>query len=286
MASEILDDGQPPATPAEAAQQLPELRQETRIHVRGIIKGYGLLITSAAAFLVFGFVGWLIRDLAPLSVDLAITMMVQNATLSPAAGAGRIPIYDELMELVSAPGFAPYNFIWTGLVVGGLALLKRFAEAVVAVVASAGSGLVVELVKALVARPRPTLDFARIEQAASGYSFPSGHVAWYVCFFGFLFYLAWSLLRPGGRRTLALLGTGALVALVGASRIYEGHHWASDALAGYAVGFGWLCLCIWAYRRWEAWHLARLERLQEQARDVIINESSGGSGAPGPAIPS
>ena len=286
MATELLDDPQPPATPAEAAQQLPELRRETRTHVRGIIRGNGLLIAGAVAFLVFGVMGWLVRDLAPLSVDLAITMMVQNATLSPAAGVERIPIYDELMELISAPGFAPYNFLWTGLVIAGLALMRRFAEAVVAAVASAGSGLVVEAVKALVGRPRPTLEFARIEQAAGGYSFPSGHVAWYVCFFGFLFYIAWSLLRPGGRRTLVLMGTGAMVALVGASRIYEGHHWASDALAGYAVGFGWLCLCIWAYRRWEAWHLARLQRLQAQAQSVIINESSGESGAPGPAIPS
>lgn len=286
MANDLLDDPQPPATPTEAAQQLPELRQETRTHVRGIIRGYGLLISSVMAFLVFGFLGWTIRGLAPLSVDLAITSMIQNATLSPAAGGGRIPIYDELMELVSAPGFAPYNFLWTGLVIGGLALLRRFAEAVVAAVASAGSGVVVEVVKAFVGRPRPTLDFARIEHAASGYSFPSGHVAWYVCFFGFLFYIAWSLMRPGGRRTLVLLGTGAMVALVGASRIYEGHHWASDALAGYAVGFGWLCLCIWLYRRWEAWHLARLERLQQQAQSVIINESSGEPGTPGPAISS
>jgi undecaprenyl-diphosphatase len=190
------------------------------------------------------------------------------------------------MELVSYPGFWPYNAIGGGLFLAGLLVFKRIAEAVFLTLAFGGVNVAVEVVKALVGRPRPTLDFARIEQAVGGYSFPSGHVAGYVCFFGFLFYLAWTQLKPHRLRTLVLLGTGAMVALVGVSRIYEGHHWASDALGGYGLGFGWLCLCIWLYRRWEAWHLARLHRLQEQARSVIINESSGESGTPGPAIPS
>ena len=38
----------------------------------------------------------LVRGLAPLSVDLTITQVIQNATLSPAAGNPHIPIYDEL----------------------------------------------------------------------------------------------------------------------------------------------------------------------------------------------
>jgi undecaprenyl-diphosphatase len=269
MATNQLGDPLPPATPGEAARQLPEIRQEEQTHRRGIARGYGLLSASLGAFLLFGIIAFVVRGLAPLSMDIWITQVVQSASLSPQAIGQHIPIYDDLMELISVPGFWPYNLIAIVAVMAGLLLLRRGAEAVFTLVLYGGVHTSVELVKNLWARPRPTADLARIEATISGYSFPSGHVAGYVCLYGFLFYLAWTLMKRGWLRTLCLLLTGAMVALVGVSRIYLGQHWASDALGGYGLGFGWLGLGIWAYRQWEAWYLARLQQRKRQSERVL-----------------
>ena len=271
----------PPRSAAEAAHVLPAVELEEARHRHSLFAGVGLLLLSLVAFVVFGVVAYWIRGLAPLSTDLYVTHVLQTASLAPVATAHPpVPIYDDMLEAVSIPGFWPYNLIMITIAVGVLLALKRVTEAGVAAVAFFGSQGLVEVVKFIVNRPRPTLANAQVEFFTNGSSFPSGHAAGYVCLFGFLFYLAWALMRHGWARRVVLVFTGAMVSLVGLSRIYLGQHWASDVLAGYALGFGWLCLCLWGYRRWEEWHLARLERLQQQARNAIITDKPG----PAPAL--
>jgi undecaprenyl-diphosphatase len=106
-------------------------------------------------------------------------------------------------------------------------------------------------VKIVIDRPRPSPDLVHVVQELHSYSFPSGHVTGYVCLFGFLFYLAYTLLPHTDRRRLPLLvGMALPVVLIGVSRVYMGQHWASDALAGYALGFAYLLIVIEAYRAW------------------------------------
>jgi undecaprenyl-diphosphatase len=84
----------------------------------------------------------------------------------------------------------------------------------------------------------------------TGYSFPSGHVMFYTSFFGFLFYLSYTLLKPSWKRSLLLLLFGGLIILVGPSRIYLGNHWASDVFAAYLVGSLILLGVIALYNHW------------------------------------
>jgi membrane-associated phospholipid phosphatase len=67
-------------------------------------------------------------------------------------------------------------------------------------------------------------------------------------FFGFLLFLAFTLLKSSWERTLLIIFFTGLIALVGISRIYEGEHWASDVLAAYLLGSLWLTLSIYGYR--------------------------------------
>jgi membrane-associated phospholipid phosphatase len=68
------------------------------------------------------------------------------------------------------------------------------------------------------------------------YSFPSGHVMFYTGFFGFIWFLAFTLLKISWKRTLLLVIFGSLVLTIGVSRIYLGEHWASDVVGAYLLG--------------------------------------------------
>src|SRR3954453_6609625 len=155
MTGDVRLDPTPAATPAAAVQQIPALHRETHTHVHSLIRGYGLLLLSGAAFLLFGLMAFLVRGLAPLSVDLEITTLVQNATLAPAAGHAAVPVYDDLLESISIPGFMPYIVIINAAGLIALAILKRYAEAGFLALAPGAAAVLVEGAKLLGARPRP-----------------------------------------------------------------------------------------------------------------------------------
>ncbi|MDQ6693850.1 MAG: phosphatase PAP2 family protein [Chloroflexota bacterium] len=105
--------------------------------------------------------------------------------------------------------------------------------------------------KAVIHRGRPSANLVEVLGHPTSFSFPSGHVTEYTLVFGFSFYLAFTLLKPGLLRTLALVICGGMVLLVGISRIWEGNHWPTDVLGAYALSLGLLLLVIWGYRGWE-----------------------------------
>jgi membrane-associated phospholipid phosphatase len=96
-------------------------------------------------------------------------------------------------------------------------------------VATVGS---IEVIKGLVARPRPEL-WARLYNQG-GSSFPSGHAVAAAAFYPLL---AWVLTRRRPRLVpVAFALAGALVFLVSAGRLYLGLHWPTDVLGGWAIG--------------------------------------------------
>jgi undecaprenyl-diphosphatase len=83
-------------------------------------------------------------------------------------------------------------------------------------------------------------------------SFPSGHVTFHVCFFGFLFFVAFALLPKGSLKRRVVCALAALfVLLAGPSRVYLGAHWPSDTLGAYLLSGLWLALSLHLYRRWK-----------------------------------
>ena len=98
------------------------------------------------------------------------------------------------------------------------------------------------LLKALVHRPRPVADLWTPAFSDSG--FPSGHTMAATLLYGALATLTGR--RLAGRRTrwVAILGAGALVGVVGWSRLKLGAHYLSDVLGAIAAGLAWLALCF------------------------------------------
>lgn len=90
--------------------------------------------------------------------------------------------------------------------------------------------------KQIYAAPRP--DLLPHLDIVHSYSFPSGHSAGNMMFFGALALLA------GGRVAQAMAAT--MILKIGVSRVWLGVHWPSDVLAGWIEGLGWLALCaVW-----------------------------------------
>jgi membrane-associated phospholipid phosphatase len=104
-------------------------------------------------------------------------------------------------------------------------------EAAAWAVVGAGAALLPELVKAVVARPRPALWSWLIP--TSGYSFPSGHAVAGAALYPLL---GWMALRGRGRGPVGYLLGLAVGVFVGLARVYVGVHWPSDVLAGWALG--------------------------------------------------
>ena len=105
------------------------------------------------------------------------------------------------------------------------------------VVGSAGTTL---LAKIIFNRPRP-LNAALLETSAS---FPSGHAAIAIAFYGFITYLLIKETKKKRDRILVTLFGFILITLIGFSRLYLGVHYVSDVLAGYLDGILWLIIGI------------------------------------------
>ena len=172
--------------------------------------------------------------------------------IGEAVHAWQLPLLDPVLHGVSAIGWFRFAAPTTVAVVVVLALAGWRAYAVVLGAAALTSHLLNQLLKGLIARPRPPM--APEELAALGvdsFAFPSGHVQSYTIFYGFLAYAVWQEATRPWLRRLGAAAMLAMVVLVGISRIYLGVHWASDVLGGYCIGVLWLLLWTRALRAWQ-----------------------------------
>jgi undecaprenyl-diphosphatase len=117
-----------------------------------------------------------------------------------------------------------------------------------------GSALVSTVVKGFMGRARPVAgkDLRVVAAPLGGSSFPSGHVLTFVGTYGFLAFLADTLVRPELARRTIVIGLIGLIALVGPSRIQQGHHWPTDVTASYLLGTSYLIGVIALYRAMKA----------------------------------
>ena len=162
----------------------------------------------------------------------------------------RRPWLDRIMAAASWPGFPPQSRVVPPATMAGLWLLRFRVEAAFLAIAWA-SGAISTVLKEAMDRPRPVAgtDLRVVAAPLGGSSFPSGHVITYVGTYGFIAYLAATLPRDAGVRVAATGSLLVLLALVGPSRIYQGHHWPTDVTASYLLGTSYLIAVVEGYRR-------------------------------------
>lgn len=112
------------------------------------------------------------------------------------------------------------------------------------------SGGVSYVLKMMIDRPRPSVDFVRVVQETHYQSFPSGHVLFYTTFFGSLMVIALysRVLKLSIKAIISLVCLGMIV-LGAVSRIYLGAHWFTDVLGGFVVGVLFLMITASLYIR-------------------------------------
>ena len=152
--------------------------------------------------------------------------------------------------VVSWFGFPPQSRVLP-VAYAAVLWIARFRLEAVFQLAASGTGLLSTVVKSVMRRPRPVAGKGLRVVAAPlrGSSFPSGHVLTYVGVYGWMAIMANRLIRPRPLRRFAVAALTSLIAAVGPSRIYLGHHWPSDVFASYLLGSSYLAALLVAYRR-------------------------------------
>ncbi len=223
MAEQLKDK---PIEKIQAAASEAARAESEKPHVRR----YRTIVFQIALVLIAGaFAGLtiLVKMMPSFTIDLQITRAVQLI---------HQPFFAILMNWISWPGFGPQSFIISALII---LLVYGFGlrwESVAALIAAVFSSVINLVVKDLVQRPRPSPNTVNVFASLKSYSFPSGHVMFFLGFFGFIWFLVFTMLKPSIKRTVLLVFLGILIALVGVSRVYLGEHWPSDVLGSYLLG--------------------------------------------------
>lgn len=190
-----------------------------------------MLPVLAVAGIAFSCLALIVRRWPSTRADLQITRAFQSTEHQSV---------ERTMSFVSWFGFRPQSLLLPLSAVAGFWLRGCRIEAVLLVMAW-GSSMLSFLTKQVVRRPRPDGEVVRVVVAnIRDTSFPSGHVLHYVVFWGFVAYLL--LVQTSSRfaRWLVGLVMAPVIALVGPSRIYLGHHWFTDVLGSYLLGSAYL----------------------------------------------
>lgn len=129
-----------------------------------------------------------------------------------------------------------------------LALTRRSWTPVI-LIAAAGAGSLAMTVagKDIIDRHRPPLADA-VPPFEYSPSFPSGHTLNAIVIAGIVAYLLILRLRTRHARVLCVSAAVFFAVTIGLSRVFLGHHWFTDVLAGWVLGAAWLSLAITAHR--------------------------------------
>jgi membrane-associated phospholipid phosphatase len=104
-------------------------------------------------------------------------------------------------------------------------------------------GMVINvLIKEAVQRARPRLDAPLL--ALDTYSFPSGHTAGAMLFYGVLAAYVFAHTTHRGIRLAAAAGAISMVSLVAFTRLYLGVHYLTDVIAAAAWSLVWLAVVL------------------------------------------
>jgi membrane-associated phospholipid phosphatase len=155
------------------------------------------------------------------------------------------PTLNTVMEMISWFGYFPGSIVMVALA-ALVFLIGKYKREALFMLLTGLAGLVSTIFKVMVNRPRPSEPLVHVFKKASQQSFPSGHVLFYVVYFGMLTLLMIQLKEiPKIIRISVSAISLFLIFTIPFSRIYLGAHWFTDVVGGALLGL--VCLYTLSY---------------------------------------
>jgi undecaprenyl-diphosphatase len=212
----------------------------------------------------------LIRDVARLFVP-AVCLVAVMAGLGylvtdvlPATAIGKwdAEVPRRLVESRQQEGFSESKLITslsaTSTIVALTALVAllfrlafgRWRESLLVIYAVVGETSIFVATTLFIDRPRPSVP--KLDAAPPTSSFPSGHTAAAVCFYGAVAAVVIWHSRHRWTKVLAIVGCAAVPLTIAVTRVYRGMHYPTDVLFGMLLGAIWLAVVIHYMRNRDA----------------------------------
>jgi len=189
----------------------------------------------AGALIVLVLIGWGLGEVCESLLQSADLHAVRSLAADRS---------DTLNGLMRAVTWAGSTVVLVPLAVLSCLLLGRrgrVPEAVAIAVSLAGAVLLFNVIKLLVARPRPPVSHL---QGVTSTSFPSGHATQACAFYLSLLLAFLATGHPPRVSAGAIGGVVLLVFAIALSRAYLGVHYPSDIVAGALLGASWT-VTVW-----------------------------------------
>ncbi|MCX6799712.1 MAG: bifunctional DedA family/phosphatase PAP2 family protein [Candidatus Falkowbacteria bacterium] len=154
----------------------------------------------------------------------------------------RSPFLDRVMPLITGLGGMSVLAVFTIVLGVWLVYEKKMYHLSLLFFSMFCGAASVSLMKSIIQRARPTNPL--IGADATGYGFPSGHATMSLIFFCVLLYVFKDDIKNKTLKILFGIVNIAMFLLIGFSRVYLNAHWASDVMAGFALGLFWVSLTI------------------------------------------
>jgi membrane-associated phospholipid phosphatase len=194
------------------------------------------LISLGSLLIFFGIVDIVFHQRPLLQIDRIIAEYLQQRTTD--LGMSVMMFFSEL----AVPGVPVLAVVGTLT----LAYRRRWPDLILWVVAISGGLFLNRWLKQVYDAVRPAV--ADPLRLAFEWGFPSGHAIAALIAYGLVGVLLCDRITHPRWRIALALGLAALILVIGFSRLYVRDHYLGDVLAGFAVGAGWLALCVgvWA----------------------------------------
>ena len=195
------------------------------------VAGWGAFLVAGALFLAIA---------SQVSGESALVALDER--VSEWAQAHRSPALVALLLAVTHLNSTAGIGLWSAALGLVLARLREWYWMLTLACAVGGAMLLNLVLKGAYERLRPSVEAPLV--TLDSYSFPSGHTAAAVAFYGVLAAFLVSRFYDARRRAACVAGAVAAVALVAFSRVYLGAHYLSDVLAALCSSTVWLVLCL------------------------------------------